>query len=305
MKKILLKTVIIFILGILICAGYVRAESGYNFGIKAERADSTGRYIYTFQPSTQGSNLRYIWNVQQYNNGIANSSKVFYCLAQGYGDFGNFTSQAMPNQVPTASGGISNSTYSGPYRLKDTGVVTTLKNLYNGKSVVAFNEDKIHGLVWILDNMYIPGEDNKETFLKKIKLVDENGTIQDQSVWEQMGDTERADDDLIDFDIEIAQQLAIWKITNGEAQENGFPKIYLSINGGTLKTYDMNFTAIEPDIDISYGRLRELYVKSLYNYFVSGASTAQQSKRPITTDTKTIISVYANTSAQPDRKSVV
>ena len=157
MKNLLLKITIVLILAIVICTGYVQAAvtSGFKFGITADRTDSSGKYVYTFQPSTQGSNLRYIWNVQQYNNGIADNSKVFYCLAQGYGDFGNFTAQAIPNQVPSATGGISSSSYSGPYRLKDTGVVNTLRALYNGKPVVAFNEDKINILCkTILVKMY-------------------------------------------------------------------------------------------------------------------------------------------------------
>ena len=304
MKNLLLKITIVLILAIVICTGYVQAAvtSGYRFGITADRTDSSGKYVYTFQPSTQGSNLRYIWNVQQYNNGIADSSKVFYCLAEGYGDFGDFTAQAIPNQVPTSKGGISSSSYSGPYRLKDAGVVDTLRAIYNGKSVTAFDEDKINGLVWILDNMYIPKEakeDSKETFLSNIKLVDENGTTQEQSVWEKMKETQSTDDDITDFDIEVAQQLAIWKITNASEQANGFPTIYLSVNGGTLKTYDMNFTGIAPNIDVSYGRLRNLYVKSLYNYFISGANKAQTDKRDITEDSITTISVYANASAQP------
>ena len=304
MKNLLLKITIVLILAIVICTGYVQAAvtSGFKFGITADRTDSSGKYVYTFQPSTQGSNLRYIWNVQQYNNGIADSSKVFYCLAEGYGDFGDFTAQAIPNQVPTSKGGISSSSYSGPYRLKDAGVVDTLRAIYNGKSVTAFDEDKINGLVWILDNMYIPKEakeDSKETFLSNIKLVDENGTTQEQSVWEKMKETQSTDDDITDFDIEVAQQLAIWKITNASEQANGFPTIYLSVNGGTLKTYDMNFTGIAPNIDVSYGRLRNLYVKSLYNYFISGANKAQTDKRDITEDSITTISVYANASAQP------
>ena len=269
MKNLLLKIVMVLILAILICTGCVQAAvtSGYRFGITAERTDDSGKYVYTFQPSTQGSNLRYIWNVQQYNNGIADNSKVFYCLAQGYGDFGNFTAQAIPNQVPSATGGISSSSYSGPYRLKDTGVVNTLRALYNGKPVVAFNEDKINGLVWILDNMYIPREDNKIDFLKQIPITDDSGTSLGKNVADEMISTDSTDDDLTDFDIEIAQQLAIWKLTNGEEQQNGFPTIYLSINDGILQNYAQSFPKIDEDYDLAYGRLRELYVKMVYNYF--------------------------------------
>ncbi len=301
MKNLLLKIVMVLILAILICTGCVQAAvtSGYRFGITAERTDDSGKYVYTFQPSTQGSNLRYIWNVQQYNNGIADNSKVFYCLAQGYGDFGNFTAQAIPNQVPSATGGISSSSYSGPYRLKDTGVVNTLRALYNGKPVVAFNEDKINGLVWILDNMYIPREDNKIDFLKQIPITDDSGTSLGKNVADEMISTDSTDDDLTDFDIEIAQQLAIWKLTNGEEQQNGFPTIYLSINDGILQNYAQSFPKIDEDYDLAYGRLRELYVKMVYNYFLRGANKAQTEKRDITEDTRTTISVYANAAAQP------
>ena len=302
MKRLLLKIGIVLTLAMVICIGYVQAAvtSGYKFGITAARTDDSGKYIYTFQPSTQGSGLKYIWNVQQYDKEIANDNKVFYCLAQGYGDFGNFTATATPNQVPTATGGISNSSYSGPYRLKDTGVVNTLRALYNGKAVNAFDEEKIYGLVWILDNMYIPSEDNKKEFLQKIPLIEDDGTILGENVADKMEETESTEDDLTDFDIEVAQQLAIWKITNGNEQENGFPKIYLSINDSILKPYDLNFTGSDPDYGgKTYGYFREQYVKMVYNYFIRGANKAQQDKRNIAEDTKTTISVYANPSAQP------
>ncbi len=305
MKNLLLKISFIIILGIVICMSGVVQAAEYIFGIKAERVDSTGKYIYTFQTSNQSANtLRYIWNVQQYNNNIPDNEKVFYCLAQGYGNFGDFEATATPGQKPQAGGGISPTPYTGPYRLKDTGVLNTLRQLYSGKSkVTAFTEDKIYGLVWILDHMYIPGEDSKEDFLSEIELIDETGTKQGISVWDQMTEEtpESTDDDLTDFDIEAVQQLAIWKITNGDLQANGFPKIYLSINNGDLKTYEGNFAGHIPDVDITYGKARELYMRSVYNYLVSGANAAQEStpKRPITEDTSTTILVYANAEAQP------
>ena len=301
MKNLLLKIAIALILVTVLFTGYVQAAvtSGYKFGVTAGRTDNSGKYVYTFQPSTQGSKLRYIWNVQQYKDGIADTSKTYYCLAQGYGDFGNFLAQATPNQAPNATGGISSSSYSGPYRLKDAGVVNTLKSLYNGKPVVAFNEDKIYGLVWILDHMYIPKKDNKIDFLKQIPITDDSGTALAKNVADEMTSTTSTDDDLTDFDIEIAQQLAIWKLTNGSEQENGFPSIYLSINDGALQSYAQNFPRIDEYYDQAYGRLREQYVKMVYNYFVRGANDAQARKRPITEDNRTTISVYANSSAQP------
>ena len=301
MKKSLLKIGIILILGIILGTTYVHATvtNGNTFGIDAFRTDSSGdRYAYTFQSNL---NLKYIWNIQQYNNGIADTNKVFYCLSQGYGDFTNFSAQATVGGTPTTSIGMSPSSYSGPYRLKDIGVLDTLNALYRGTPVVAFNMTRVKALVWMLDNMYIPGQDDKATFLGKIPCVDVgtitgmSGTVQSTIDRLDIGNTEA---EISELDILVAQQLALWHYTNN-SQVSTFPTIYLSKNGGPLKNYTTTFAGVDPDIDVSYGRIREYFVNMVYNYFIKGGAEAQNSNRNIREDLTTTISVYANAAAQP------
>ena len=234
MKKVLLKMLIILISIMLLCIGNVQAaiKDGYTFGINAYRTDKLGdKYAYTFSTN---NGLKYIWNVQKFNNGIANENETFYCLAQGYGDFGNaFVSQATPGNYPNVSKtpSISPSSYSGAYRLKDTGVQNTLNSLYQGTSVKAFNETTYNGLLWIFDNMYIKEEDLTE-FLNKIPCTyDANfGDLSGNTVGTLMnseGDKNTTSDDISEIEVEMVQQLAIWAITNQEVISS-FQELQLS-----------------------------------------------------------------------------
>ena len=308
MKKSILKIGVVLIIMLIMCTSFIQAATYTKFGISPSRSEASDNYVYTFQPST-GSSLKYIWNVQPYTNETPiTTDEVFYCLAQGYGDFGNFSSSANVNQVPITIGGTSPSTYSGPIRLKDANQLQAIRTFYTGNSrVTAFNEDTVHGLVWLLDNMYIAGEDNKTTFLSKINCTDDASLgitgLNGYNIASAMAYTDSTEDDLTDSDIEIAQQLAIWKLTNPTEQQNGFPTIYVSKNGGTLKTYPMTFTELAFDDEdmpeTPAGKFREYYVKLIYNYLVNGATEAQNTNYNINSDPNTTISVYANASAQP------
>ena len=313
MKKTLLKIAIVLIIILAVNTSCIQATTNYTtFGISPQRTDETDTYVYTFQSSSKDSNsLKYIWNIKPYTNQTPiETDEVFYCLAQGYGNFSDFDSSAQVGQKPATTGGASTSEYKA-YNLKASGVLEALRVVYSGKSeVIAFNENTIHGLVWILDNMYIPGEDDKDNFLEKINctnLGDINGmsgTIKSSMDELKVRGTNA---EITDFDIEVAQQLAIWNLTNHSAFENsegdsvGIPTIYLSKNSSDLKTYDLTFpeNLEDEDIDQSQGKLRGYYVKMVYKYFVDGAKDAQEKSYALNADSKTVITVYANAEAQP------
>ena len=316
MKKLSLKIGILLIMVLAICTSCIQAATNYTkFGISPQVTDSTGTYVYAFQSSSQEANsLKYIWNIKPYSNETPiTTNEVFYCLAHGYGDFTDFNSTATVGQAPTTSGGVSQSTYSGPFNLKDSsenGDLYRLRNVfYGGKSnVTAFKEETIHGLVWLLDNMYIPTEDDKTTFLGKIPCTNygefnqNSGTIKDLIEELEVSGTTG---EISDLDIEVAQQLAIWKLTNPELFQNslgdpiGIPTIYLSKNNGVLQTYDQTFAQDIEDVDQSEGNLRDYCVKMIYKYLVEGAKQAQNTNYAINTNATTRILVYANAEAQP------
>lgn len=105
MKNLLLKIGVVLIIILTIFASCVQAAQSYTkFCINPERADSSGRYIYAFSNSKTGK-LSYVWNIQPYTNGTPiDTNNVFYCLAQGYGSFGNnegfFGTAATVGAVP-------------------------------------------------------------------------------------------------------------------------------------------------------------------------------------------------------------
>ncbi len=324
MKNLLLKIGVVLIIALVISTGCTQAATSYTkFGINSQRTDRTGTYVYAFQSSSQASNsLKYIWNIQPYNQQTPiTTDDVFYCLAQGYGDFGDgsgnlFTSDAHAGSSTSEIKGISRSTYAEPFNLKYTnnsGILTELNALrtkYAGKNVLAFDENDdtktINKLVWILDNMYIPGEQNKQDFLSKIPCTDYGtiqmtGTIQ-ESIEEL--EAEGTNAEITDFDIEIAQQLAIWNLTNHSLFENsiggstGIPAIYISKDNGVLTTYSTLFPEKLGDTDQAAGRIREYYVNMVYKYFVDNA----QSKTNYDIahgNPNRVITVYANQEAQP------
>lgn len=316
MKNRLLKIGIVLIIALIMCTGFTQATTSYTkFGISPIRTEDSGNYVYAFRDTT-GTSLKYIWNVQPYTNETPiDTRKVFYCLAQGYGNFGNnndiFNSPATQGQIPITTGATSQSVYSGPIKLKDVGQLDAIRSIYASKSqVTAFNEDTIHGLVCILDNMYVPGEENKTTFLSKIQCskdellgIDLTG----KNVATAMAETASIEDDLTDSDIVIAQQLAIWRLTNpslfvnDSGEDTGMPKVFLSKDGGALEAYDEIFTELVfEDPEISAGTLREYYVKMIYKNLVDKAIEAQNEGYNIQTgNTNTTISLYANSDAQP------
>ncbi len=164
-------------------------EEGVTFGITNAWLDSGKTYIYTYQQREQGSGLSFVWNCERYENGVADTETKFYDLAATHGDFGNFVSEARPNAVPKATGGVSN-IYRGAYVLKSAGVQEELQALYDGTVVNAFDGTTYNALLWVFDNMYIAGEDSLEEFLNRIPCQDNFGGRREllyRAYWNRQG----------------------------------------------------------------------------------------------------------------------
>lgn len=186
-----------------------------------------------------------------------------------------------------------------------------------------FEDGTINKLVWLLDNMYIPGKQaDRERFLDKIDCFDdlllgvsgfEGMTIKKSMdyLYNQGIQVKGTDAEITDLDIEVAQQLAIWHLTNPElfknpaGEDTGIPTVYLSKYGetawGGLNTYTQTFqNQMGTDANSKMpkeGTLREYYVKMIYKYFVD--KEAANVNYNISADPTTVISVYSNSGAQP------
>ncbi|MBR3672760.1 MAG: Cys-Gln thioester bond-forming surface protein, partial [Clostridia bacterium] len=251
------------------------------------------KYIYSFQSRNNGE--EYIWNVQRKEGGIAITDEIYYCLAHGYGDFSQFNSNVIG--TPVEVGGDSASSYTGAYNLKENGVIDTIRNVYNGTNGNTLTGTKYNSILWVLDHMFINGEDSLEEFLTKIPWEDLGGITPYQNVYAGMKGTENTEDDITVSDIEIIQQLAIWHFTNPESVTT-FPTIQIAVNGGTKGTYSQIYTS---DIgSIKAGKRREYMLQMIYDYFVNGGEEAvRDGANPYKGDNKTTALVYINSVAQP------
>jgi uncharacterized repeat protein (TIGR01451 family) len=315
-KKFIIKTLILLITILMIGVKTVQADSStYTFGINSVREYNGTNYIYAYATN---NGLRYVWNVQRYENNIVADNKTYYCLAEGYGDFGEFNSSLNAGDVGAKKGGTSTSAYAGPYNLKEENGQNIFKITYpNSNSKVQFSlvkdgeitQEVLSKLLWVLDNMYIPEEDDEKqsglkSFLSNIPC-DLNGDENDNVYNVMTGNGLDEQAYLTVEDIKVIQQLVIWYFTNNEqygatnSTVTGFPTIYLAKtdeegNFGKVRTYAQTFDSIYSGTK-TYGLLREYFAKYVFNYLVNGAKSTTDYQG----DSATTVNVYLNEAAQP------
>ena len=310
-KKIL--TSFLVLLGALIistCTNTVQAAD-YNLGITKDRSEEVikpgyPKYQYLYMDDIN------IWKIVNYpkagdvNDQIEYSSdKTIYCLEHGLGFAGEGELQT----------GIDHSTvakkYSNEINLKDPNALATLQALYPNNKVFDSTSKEYKALLWLIDNAYIPGESDKNEFLKKIPY-DEEHSILDIMEETKKNDVEyKANDDITDSDIDMLQQLAIWHYTNGDKE---------AFESNTLKTIRLNYKANETaeakegsyndifrveteDDDIDYGIYRFEYLKKLYEYLIAEANKAAENG--YAGDDKTIATVVIATENAQNEQPVV
>ena len=277
-KSIILKIAVILItLLYVLSIGVQAASSGsYYFKITNERTEGNDKLIYAFQP--QSGNLKYVWNVQRSDE----DGKTYYCLAQGYGNFGNFSS------------GTSESSYSGGYKLKSE---RDALNIYNGTAGDTLAGTTYNKVLWILDHIYIDGEDKLTDFLKNVPLDNLSKETYNgyNNAYEIMQVTSNLNSQavLTASDIEVVQQLAIWHFTNSDVID-GFPTIKVAVNGSSIGTYSQIYSTTIGQTSV--GAVKEALSRMVYYYLVNGADSVDET---YTGDTKTTALAYINSEAQP------
>ena len=299
MKKSIAKISVILMIILIVlqaCSYAANVTAGYTFGINNMRTDGANKYAYAFAAANDPNQYAYVWNVQRYNNSIAVTDETYYCLAHKYGDFPSFGQMLQQNTKVTDTVGISTSSYTGAYNLKETGVIDTINALYNGTKGNTLTGTTYNSILWILDHMYVAGEDNLDDFLKKIECVDTASHEPTQeNVYDEMQTINGTDHKLTDIDMEVIQQLAMWYFTNSEAV-NQYPAVYLSVNGGNLGTYSDVYNTVYKE-GHTYGEIRDYFANMVFNYLVEGAKDAAANK--YTGDNITTALLYVNSKAQP------
>ncbi|MCI8654690.1 MAG: Cys-Gln thioester bond-forming surface protein [Clostridia bacterium] len=230
------------------------SEGNLYLGLSAV-GDNIGYAIDMTSNGTEGKN---IWNIKSYQTASQNSASVtasnLYCIKAGYGY--TWENLKQPNTVLT----YSQSPFSA----------SAVDGYYNE-------------ILWIIDHMYILGEDNKEEFLKSIGIEsyeDSGYKLYYYSPipgydYSSLSSANEFIYTLTDDDIVAVQQAAIWYYTNYKINPtlNG---VYnkLGSNSSWLK-YTKNGTNYEEVSAINRatgeGPARNEFANILYNYLIEAA----------------------------------
>ncbi len=255
------------LIGVLITFIMLLSVFGIFSNVKAETADYTlgivrlrkSGYGYKIVPNGEKT----VWKIVSYDGETVNFDNTIYCIkaGQGFGD-NVWTSDAESNQVK----------YKLSYDLKkDREYIES-----NFNQISMFQNDETYSKVlWILDNLYIPGKTNKQEFLSKVPTQKFAGGQSD--IWTEMTKTSSDADDLTDDEIEVVQQLAIWYFTNSESQDYNSDTLPILKQNNVVKEdkdykpladkYDEN----DGDNSMEYGDWRQQYASSLYTYLIEEA----------------------------------
>ena len=287
LKKVVIALIsFVMVMSILSVFSNVKADGEeYTLGIVRLRKSGYG-----YAPETdQAYNpKRTIWKIVSYESGNVNYDKALYCIraGQGFGDAwttGNTSGTVAYSEI-------------GDLKLNRSTITST----YNQIPMMA-DSATYSKVLWILDNLYIPGTTNKETFLKNIPTKSFMDT--DSDVWTEMKLTTSELDDLTDDDIETIQQAAIWYFTNSENENyhtETLPILYQNNIVNVDATYQ-SFANKYDDDSNQYGTWKQEYANSLYKYLITEADknatytgVTNTSETPLTLNKDNAVTITKN-----------
>ncbi|MBR3163120.1 MAG: DUF11 domain-containing protein, partial [Clostridia bacterium] len=198
-------------------------------------------------PSFDGG--KNIWDLDSYSSETSTTptNKTLYCVKGGFGHTWNDASSGDVNAKVA---------YKLGYDIK------TEKSTIAGLSTRAAEYSNIAGanynkILWILDNMYVPGESttaNKEALLKAAGI---DLTSTDYRVFP-----------ITDDDIEVVQQMALWYYTNDDAyyHKDNLDSLFVS-NSVTSNSY-VSLDNYNYNNQVYEGRIRLGQMNLLYDYLL-------------------------------------
>lgn len=266
-KKLLVSIIaLIAMLGVFLgqSASYATKSETFDVYLKEVKTNSTPNTGYAIGDPYSGG--KYIW-------GLSSNSKNLYCVKGGVGYTWNETAGGKNKPV----------TYTTGYDLK------TEKSAIEGLNSRSEDYSNIAGtyykqILWITDNMYIPGE---STPAERTALLKAAGIDPTDEAYQAFP--------LTDDDIDSIQQLALWYYTNygdGAYSYAGTSVDLINnlLNIKNTQTINQNWQTLStvhanPDQD-GYGPIKAEQMDLLFHYFLDSAE-ANKDKYTETTQSGT------------------
>lgn len=178
------------------------ANPSYILGARATRKSGG----YAIDVSTDGNNTglhRQIWKILSYpdtGSDVANYDNAFYCIKAEVG-FTDPVPNKQREEYQMYMGQLNN------MKKSKSDVLARLNTINTAHGKAQLTENNYNQILWIIDNIYIPGKSLPQ---EKIALIQRAfKAITDDTI--EAGNIELTDDD-----VEVVQQMALWYYTNAD-----------------------------------------------------------------------------------------
>ena len=205
--KISLIIAVLMIIGLIATsiASYANNEESIFVNLTPANSNGIGYGIGDPKGEVSGK-APYIWNINSYTSAtgdaLTNPQRNLYCIKANYGNSWETATNASPSNVVeyNLSYDLVSDRDSILQKLTETdeagNIVRALLDGNNGK----YNE-----LLWVLDNLYVAGQTDKDEFLDKIGIAkDEDGEYYNKETNKMYSYI------VTDYDIKAVQKVVIW-----------------------------------------------------------------------------------------------
>lgn len=283
MKKVIGMLVVILILLATIFTAYPNityaADASYVLGITNIRENKEAYGIGGLK--SDNTPVKKVWKIVSYTGAgnTINYNNAFYCIKAEHGFVSNNGTDVSAIRK----------TYDTKFDMKSQKdeVITKLNAINTAIGDTPLSQETYNKLIWIFDNMYLPkassAKNDKEALLNEV-AKEENSVLTNENSL------------LTDEDIEVAQQLAVWHFTNPN-DTNYNPNTLTTIYSNNKTGKDSNYKSLadwgdDPVANVQDGRVRQLQMDQLYNYFITNANkhsnylseVASKTNAPVTFD---------------------
>ena len=179
------------------------------------------------------------------------AERTIYCIKAGPG-FGS-ADMGNGNQITVEE-------YTEYFDMKNP---TAIPSEYR-EALPDINSNTYKSLLWLLENIYVPAEENPTTEEEQAAAADRERLLNAAGIRNRY---------LTDDDIDVVQQLAIWHFTNEGGEYDSGEEIMLAINA--IQNQDGNYVAIG-DLGGDENWDRETDTITLYQYLVNAAEQAAE-----------------------------
>ena len=245
-KRISIVIAIILIIGFILSYVTSYANDGTMTAYLAA-ANSSG-IGYAIGNPTNSQSGYHIWEIVTKEGTSTTTQRNLYCIKAKYGTTWN------ANESSTVDYNLAYDLQADRKKILD-GLVDNGDSDDVVRTLLNPDGQVYKEILWILDNAYIDGETDKNTFLTKAGInlslyEDENGNVPEAIM-------------LTADDIRAVQRAAIWYFTN-----------YVAGGDSTFNNKDKSWLTITTDSGASYNSLsstKENFANTLYNYLVDTA----------------------------------